>query len=390
MKKANIIKALEEVIKNDYSNEELTFENTLSIISEPTIKKQLDSLFNGKETVSTKELNKLTVSDKVKQLLEMYLSTNSIDIDDEGLENIEDYSDNQAAEDLFTSKRTYTNAGLTQYIREISKIPLLSAEEEKELFIKYKNASSEEEKKEIEDKIVKANLRLVVSIAKRYADKNLDLLDLIQEGNMGLIKTVEKFDIDKGLKFSTYAYWWIRQSVTRSIADQGRTIRIPVHMFEQVNKVLKTRRILIQETGREPLNSEIAERLNITEDAVREMLKIAQDPTSLDQPLNAEESDSFLIDFIPASDTNPEDDAIDSITRQEIRAYLENSKLTDREKMVIKMRFGMETGYPMTLESIGQELGVTRERIRQIEVKALRRLKKPSRLEKIKGLTLSR
>ena len=390
MKKANIIKALEEVIKSDYSNEELTFENTLSIISEPTIKTQLDSFFKGKETISIEELNKLTVNDKVKQLLEVYLSTNGINIADDELENSDIFSDDEATTDLFASKRTYTNTSFTQYMREISKIPLLTPEEEKELFIKYKNATSEEEKEEIGEKIVKANRRLVISIAKRYADKGLDLLDLIQEGNMGLMKTIEKFDVDKGLKFSTYAYWWIRQSVTRAIADQGRTIRIPVHMFEQVNKVLKTRRILLQETGREPSSLEIAERLDITEDEVREMLRIAQDPASLDKPINAEESDSSLGDFIPASDTNPEDDAIDNITRQEIRNYLENSNLTYREKMVLKMRFGMVTGYPMTLESIGNVFGVTRERIRQIETKALRHLKKPSRLEKIKGLTLNK
>ena len=390
MKKANIIKALEAVIKIDYFNEELTFENTLSIISEPTIKTQLDSFFKGKETISIEELNKLTVNDKVKQLLEVYLSTNGINIADDELENSDIFSDDEATTDLFASKRTYTNTSFTQYMREISKIPLLTPEEEKELFIKYKNATSEEEKEEIGEKIVKANLRLVISIAKRYADKGLDLLDLIQEGNMGLIKTIEKFDVDKGHKFSTYAYWWIRQSVTRAIADQGRTIRIPVHMFEQVNKVLKTRRILLQETGREPSSLEIAERLDITEDEVREMLRIAQDPASLDKPINAEESDSSLGDFIPASDTNPEDDAIDNITRQEIRNYLENSNLTYREKMVLKMRFGMVTGYPMTLESIGNVFGVTRERIRQIETKALRHLKKPSRLEKIKGLTLNK
>ena len=401
MKKANIIIALEQIIKDNCSMQELTFDDTLSIINNPNIKKSLDSLFVEKKSVSIEEMNKLTSNDKVKQLLEVYLSINNIEITTENINNDnsgeseseyseEGYNETKAMSDLFSSKRKHSNASYTQYIREVTKIPLLTTEEEKTLFHQYENATTEEEKKAIAKRVTEANLRLVISVAKRYTGHGLDFLDLIQEGSIGLMKAIEKFDINKGYKFSTYATWWIRQSVTRAIADQARTIRIPVHMVESINKMLRTRRALIQETGKDPLASEIAERLNVSEDRVRELLKIAQDPTSLEQPINTEEPDSLLIDFIPSSDYDAEDQALDGIYRKQIRAALEESDLKDREKMVLKMRFGMDTNHPMTLEEIGNEFGLTRERIRQIEVKALNKMRKPSRSNKIKGLTLEK
>ncbi|HIU34065.1 MAG TPA: RNA polymerase sigma factor RpoD [Candidatus Pullichristensenella excrementigallinarum] len=263
------------------------------------------------------------------------------------------------------------------YLKEIGKVPLLSAEEEIEL-AKRMEAGDEEAKRRLSE----ANLRLVVSIAKRYVGRGMLFLDLIQEGNLGLIKAVEKFDYRKGYKFSTYATWWIRQAITRAIADQARTIRIPVHMVETINKLIRVSRQLLQEYGREPLPEEIAEEMGIPEDKVREIIKIAQEPVSLETPIG-EEEDSHLGDFIPDDDAPaPAEAAAFTMLKEQLMNVL--STLTPREEMVLKLRFGLEDGRARTLEEVGREFKVTRERIRQIEAKALRKLRHPSRSRKLK------
>jgi len=263
------------------------------------------------------------------------------------------------------------------YLKEIGRVPLLTAEEEIELAKRI-----EEGDEEARRKLAEANLRLVVSIAKRYVGRGMLFLDLIQEGNLGLLKAVEKFDYRKGYKFSTYATWWIRQAVTRAIADQARTIRIPVHMVETINKLMRISRQLLQEYGREPTIEEIADAMGMTEDKVREILKIAQEPVSLETPIG-EEEDSHLGDFI-------EDEGVlapvDAVSFYLLKEQLEDvlGTLTPREERVLRLRFGLDDGRPRTLEEVGQEFGVTRERIRQIEAKALRKLRHPSRSKKLK------
>lgn len=256
------------------------------------------------------------------------------------------------------------------YLREIGKIPLLNAEEELELAKRVVAGD-----KDAKDKMAEANMRLVVSIAKRYVGRGLDLLDLIQEGNTGLLRAVEKFDPDKGFKFSTYATWWIRQAITRAIADQARTIRIPVHMVETINKLLRTQRRLTQELNREPTNEEIAAEMDIDVDKVEHIMKIKQDISSLDASIRDDEDDSVLADFIEDEDTvTPEESATSQLLKEQVKEML--SSLTDREQKIIKLRFGLEDGKSHTLEEVGQEFAVTRERIRQIEAKALAKLRK--------------
>ncbi|MGZ6004825.1 MAG: RNA polymerase sigma factor RpoD [Candidatus Saccharimonadales bacterium] len=256
------------------------------------------------------------------------------------------------------------------YLREIGKIPLLSAEEE--LALAKKVVSGD---KRAKDKMAEANMRLVVSIAKRYVGRGLDLLDLIQEGNTGLLRAVEKFDPDKGFKFSTYATWWIRQAITRAIADQARTIRIPVHMVETINKLLRTQRRLTQELNREPTNEEIAEAMEIDVDKVEHIMKIKQDISSLDASVRDDEEDSVLGDFIEDEDTvSPEESATGQLLKEHVKEML--GALTEREQKILKLRFGLEDGKSHTLEEVGQEFNVTRERIRQIEAKALAKLRK--------------
>lgn len=263
------------------------------------------------------------------------------------------------------------------YLKEIGKVSLLSGEEEIEL-AKRMEAGDEEAK----NALCEANLRLVVSIAKRYVGRGMLFLDLIQEGNLGLIKAVDKFDYRKGYKFSTYATWWIRQAITRSIADQARTIRIPVHMVETINKLIRVSRQLLQTYGREPTPEEIASEMNITVDKVREIQKIAQEPVSLETPIG-EEEDSHLGDFIPDEDVPaPAEAAAFSMLKEQLVEVLDT--LTDREQKVLKLRFGLEDGRSRTLEEVGREFDVTRERIRQIEAKALRKLRHPSRSKKLK------
>ncbi len=264
------------------------------------------------------------------------------------------------------------------YLKEIGKVPLLDVEEEKELARRMSDGDED-----AKNKLVEANLRLVVSIAKRYVGKGMFFLDLIQEGNLGLMKAVEKFDYQKGYKFSTYATWWIRQAITRAIADQARTIRIPVHMVETIHKVSRYSRQMLQELGREPTAEEIGEKMGMSADRVREIMKIAQDPVSLETPIG-EEEDSHLGDFIPDEDTPaPADAASATILREVIERELHT--LTPREEHVIKLRFGLYDGRTRTLEEVGKEFDITRERIRQIEAKALRKLRHPSRARHLKG-----
>jgi RNA polymerase primary sigma factor len=263
------------------------------------------------------------------------------------------------------------------YLREIGKIPLLSAEEELELAQKVVAGD-----KGAKDKMAEANMRLVVSIAKRYVGRGLDLLDLIQEGNTGLLRAVEKFDPDKGFKFSTYATWWIRQAITRAIADQARTIRIPVHMVETINKLLRTQRRLTQELNREPTNEEIAQAMEIEVDKVEHIMKIKQDISSLDASVRDDEEDSVLADFIEDEDTiSPEESATNQLLKEHVKDML--GSLTEREQKILKLRFGLEDGKSHTLEEVGQEFSVTRERIRQIEAKALAKLRKHKDAKKL-------
>ena len=263
------------------------------------------------------------------------------------------------------------------YLKEIGKVPLLTADQEIELAKRL-----EEGDEAAKQQLAEANLRLVVSIAKRYVGRGMLFLDLIQEGNLGLIKAVEKFDYRKGFKFSTYATWWIRQAITRAIADQARTIRIPVHMVETINKLIRVSRQLLQEYGREPTPEEIAKEMNISESKVREIIKIAQEPVSLETPIG-EEEDSHLGDFIPDEDAPaPAEAASFALMKEQLMEVLDT--LTPREEKVLRLRFGLDDGHQRTLEEVGKEFNVTRERIRQIEAKALRKLRHPSRSKKLR------
>lgn len=299
-----------------------------------------------------------------------------IDIDESVLEpemGIEEHIEDDAS----LLKGVNIDDPVRMYLKEIGKVPLLSAEEEINL-AKRMDAGDEEAKK----KLVEANLRLVVSIAKRYVGRGMLFLDLIQEGNLGLIKAVEKFDYKKGFKFSTYATWWIRQAITRAIADQARTIRIPVHMVETINKLIRVSRQLLQELGRDPRPEEIAVEMDLSEDKVREILKIAQEPVSLETPIG-EEEDSHLGDFIPDDDAPaPAEAAAFSLLKEQLVEVLDT--LTPREQKVLRLRFGLDDGRARTLEEVGKKFDVTRERIRQIEAKALRKLRHPSRSKKLK------
>ncbi|MHB0740933.1 RNA polymerase sigma factor RpoD [Peptostreptococcus anaerobius] len=296
-------------------------------------------------------------------------------IDEESSEDTET-AETETAE-IAVPKGISIDDPVRMYLKEIGKIPLLKPHEEVE-FARLMSEGDERSKQ----KLVEANLRLVVSIAKRYVGRGMLFLDLIQEGNLGLIKAVEKFDYKKGYKFSTYATWWIRQAITRAIADQARTIRIPVHMVETINKLIRVSRQLLQELGRDPKPEEIAKVMNMSEDKVREIMKIAQDPVSLETPIG-EEEDSHLGDFIPDEDAPaPAEAAAYSLLKEQIEEVL--NTLNDREQKVLKFRFGLEDGRARTLEEVGKEFDVTRERIRQIEAKALRKLRHPSRSKKLR------
>ena len=316
-----------------------------------------------------------------------YLEANNIDVlrinsdDDDDVDLDAIMSDEEDVDveniDLSVPDGVSVEDPVRMYLKEIGKVPLLSAEREIELAQRMEEGD-EEAKKELAE----ANLRLVVSIAKRYVGRGMLFLDLIQEGNLGLIKAVEKFDYHKGYKFSTYATWWIRQAITRAIADQARTIRIPVHMVETINKLIRVSRQLLQELGREPTPEEIAKELDMPVERVREILKISQEPVSLETPIG-EEEDSHLGDFIQDEDSPaPHDAASYTMLREQLEEVM--NTLTPREAKVLKLRFGLEDGKSRTLEEVGKEFNVTRERIRQIEAKALRKLRHPSRSKKLR------
>ncbi len=297
--------------------------------------------------------------------------------EEEVAEEAEEDEEVEAEVDLSVPEGVGIDDPVRMYLKEIGRVPLLSAEEEIQLAKRM-----EEGDEEAKRRLAEANLRLVVSIAKRYVGRGMLFLDLIQEGNLGLIKAVEKFDYIKGFKFSTYATWWIRQAITRAIADQARTIRIPVHMVETINKLIRVSRQLLQELGREPAPEEIAKVMDIPVERVREIMKIAQEPVSLETPIG-EEEDSHLGDFIPDEDAPaPAEAASFILLKEQLEEVLET--LTPREEKVLRLRFGLDDGRTRTLEEVGQEFGVTRERIRQIEAKALRKLRHPSRSKKLK------
>lgn len=310
-----------------------------------------------------------------------YLGEQGVDIINEGeevpsMEQVEK-EDTLDLNDLSVPPGIKINDPVRMYLKEIGRVPLLSAEEEINLATKIEKGDEEAKRR-----LAEANLRLVVSIAKRYVGRGMLFLDLIQEGNMGLIKAVEKFDHSKGFKFSTYATWWIRQAITRAIADQARTIRIPVHMVETINKLIRVQRQLLQDLGREPLPEEVAKEMDLTPDKVREILKIAQEPVSLETPIG-EEDDSHLGDFIEDQEAMaPSDAAAYELLKEQLEDVLDT--LTDREENVLRLRFGLDDGRTRTLEEVGKVFGVTRERIRQIEAKALRKLRHPSRSKRLK------
>ncbi|MDE5593516.1 MAG: RNA polymerase sigma factor RpoD [Clostridiales bacterium] len=282
--------------------------------------------------------------------------------------------------DSLISGETNADDPVKVFLKDIGRIPLLSADEETEL---AKRMSEGDEY--AKNKLTEANLRLVVAIAKRYVGRGMQLLDLIQEGNLGLMKAVEKFDYTKGFRFSTYATWWIRQAITRAIADQARTIRIPVHMVETINKLARTTRILVQKLGRDPTPEELAEEMDLPVDRVMEIQRISQDPVSLEMPVG-EEEDSHLGDFLEDEKSKaPQDYAEAGMLREQLAAVL--NTLTPREEMVIRLRYGLDDAHPRTLEDVGKEFGVTRERIRQIEAKALRKLRNPTRSKRLKDFT---
>ena len=335
------------------------------------------------------EFKNLKLTDDQYELIVRVLEKNDIDVlqvvdDDDSdvpedeLDMIEETGEDETELlDLSVPDSINIEDPVRMYLKEIGKVPLLTAEEEIEL-AKRMEAGDEDAKK----RLAEANLRLVVSIAKRYVGRGMLFLDLIQEGNLGLIKAVEKFDYNKGFKFSTYATWWIRQAITRAIADQARTIRIPVHMVETINKLVRVSRQLLQELGREPTPEEIAERMEIPVERVREILKISQEPVSLETPIG-EEEDSHLGDFIQDDNVPvPADAAAFTLLKEQLVEVL--GTLTEREQKVLRLRFGLDDGRARTLEEVGKEFNVTRERIRQIYAKALRKLRHPSRSRKLK------
>ena len=373
----------------------------MSTLSPDTRQKRLDELYEYGKSKGT-----LTYKEIMDRLMELQMDSDQLDrvletLDAYGVSVVNDssddtvsISDDQAADvaaataaadesandpiDLSIPEGISIDDPVRMYLKEIGKVPLLTAEEEIEI-AKRLEAGDESAKQ----KLAEANLRLVVSIAKRYVGRGMLFLDLIQEGNLGLIKAVEKFDYRKGFKFSTYATWWIRQAITRAIADQARTIRIPVHMVETINKLIRVSRQLLQQYGREPTPEEIAAEMGISEAKVREIIKIAQEPVSLETPIG-EEEDSHLGDFIPDDDAPaPAEAASFTLMKEQLMDVLDT--LTPREEKVLRLRFGLDDGHQRTLEEVGKEFNVTRERIRQIEAKALRKLRHPSRSKKLRA-----
>ncbi|MBE7069947.1 MAG: RNA polymerase sigma factor RpoD [Ruminococcaceae bacterium] len=328
--------------------------------------------------ITEADLESLTDSYKLEPdemiTLRAELDNSGVKINDPDLDN-DDTGDDEGGEDV-----NVVDDSVKMYLKEIGKIELLNAEQERD--IAQRMADGDEEAKEM---LINSNLRLVVSIAKKYMNRGLSLLDLIQEGNIGLIKAVDKFDYTKGFKFSTYATWWIRQAITRAIADQARTIRIPVHMVETINKLTRVQRQLVQDLGREPTTEELAKEMGMDAAKIREIQKISQDPISIDKPVG-EEEDSHLVDFISNDElAAPEEEVARILLKEDLIKAL--NSLTERERKVIELRFGLKDGIPMTLEQVGKKLGVTRERIRQIEAKAIRKLSRASSSKKLEGYT---
>lgn len=363
--------AVEEILRiSENTGNEITLAEIGEHLSRIKLNKdQIDEVYdlvekNGISIVDTREPNGSELED---------VEEDDIDVDD----GVVLKTNGEIDVDATVPKSLPTDDAVRMYLKEIGKVPLLTGAEERELAIRMEQGDEEAKKK-----LCESNLRLVVSIAKRYLNRGLSFLDLIQEGNLGLIKAVDKFDYTKGYKFSTYATWWIRQAITRSIADQARTIRIPVHMVETINKLIRISRQLLQELGREPTSEEIAKEMGITVEKVREIKKISQDPVSLETPIG-EEEDSHLGDFIPDDDVPaPVEAAAYSMLKEQLMEVLDT--LSEREKKVLMLRFGLEDGRPRTLEEVGKEFNVTRERIRQIEAKALRKLRHPSRSKKLR------
>ena len=370
-----VIEKVDEVVENE--EKDITSEKVNNIIKKA---KESGKMTYGELASQLDDVNAEQIDKVFDAFEEMGIDISKDELDDEE----PDVEDLKEVEELKLDEITDTDyEGINvddpvrMYLREIGRIPLLTYEQELEL---AKRILDDDE--EARQELAESNLRLVVSIAKKYLGRGMLFLDLIQEGNMGLIKAVEKFDYTKGFKFSTYATWWIRQAITRAIADQARTIRIPVHMVETINKLIRTSRHLLQQLGREPTPEEIAEEMEIPVEKVMEIQKIAQDPVSLETPIG-EEDDSHLGDFIPDDDTPaPHDSAAYTLLKEQLEEVM--NTLTPREAKVLKLRFGLEDGKARTLEEVGREFQVTRERIRQIEAKALRKLRHPSRSKKLK------
>ena len=384
-KKQNLKNSLANFIKQAREQKVVSYEEINSVLSigfstekiEQLIKKLTDDGVQIVDTIKEKE-DLLKVPDSIEAIEKMEIS----DFEDSHDEFVESEIDDSEVDKLLQSdllkmaESMDVDEPIKMYLREIGQIPLLSYEEEIEYAQRVLNG--EEEAKQ---KLIESNLRLVVSIAKKHTNRGLKMLDLIQEGNMGLMKAVEKFEYEKGFKFSTYATWWIRQAITRAIADQGRTIRIPVHMIETINKIKKESRIILQETGKEPTAEELAEKLELPVEKVKSILEMNQDPISLETPVGSEE-DSELGDFVEDDKfANPYDATTRVLLKEQLDEVLKT--LNEREEMVLRYRYGLDDGSQKTLEEVGKIFNVTRERIRQIEVKALRKLRHPSRRKKL-------
>ncbi|ABJ68154.1 RNA polymerase sigma factor RpoD [Pediococcus pentosaceus] len=361
-----------------------------SIISSPEFKKAVNQIIKARKSEKKVKYTQLT-----KDLITKFkLTDEDVDdliqrIEDAGISVVDENGDpsekalkaqeisKEELDDTKAPAGVKINDPVRMYLKEIGRVSLLTADQEVELALRIEKGDPR-----ARQELAEANLRLVVSIAKRYVGRGMQFLDLIQEGNMGLMKAVEKFDYQKGFKFSTYATWWIRQAITRAIADQARTIRIPVHMVETINKLIRIQRQLLQDLGREPMPEEIGAEMDMPSDKVREILKIAQEPVSLETPIG-EEDDSHLGDFIEDQEaTSPADHAAYELLKEQLEGVLDT--LTDREENVLRLRFGLDDGRTRTLEEVGKVFGVTRERIRQIEAKALRKLRHPSRSKQLK------
>ena len=373
--KQRIIKNLQEKVKK--KSDGLTYADIAEEMGDVDLDKdQMDEIFDGLNSAGIE----IKMGDEPDDL-DLKEIEDEDDEDPDIKAEIEKNPDKREIDlEAAVAKNIAVDDPVRMYLKEIGKVPLLTADEEVELAKRMEAGGPDGEL--AKQKLCEANLRLVVSIAKKYVGRGMLFLDLIQEGNLGLIKAVDKFDWTKGYKFSTYATWWIRQAITRSIADQARTIRIPVHMVETINKLIRVSRQLLQENGREPTPDEIAEEMGITVEKVREILKIAQEPVSLETPIG-EEEDSHLGDFIPDDDAPaPAEAAAFSMLKEQLVDVL--GTLTEREQKVLKLRFGLEDGRARTLEEVGKAFDVTRERIRQIEAKALRKLRHPTRSKKLK------